>query len=115
MKPALLNQENLLHIQPAEPLWQRLPTRDEEGHLLGDFMMLIPGLNKKSQHEIKATLDKLNKLLHLYETYVVFAEMNLKINILWVSHQQRPGIGLELAAAIHALLPDAKLVAERHE
>ena len=29
-------------LSPAEPLWKRVPTRDDEGRPVSDFMMLIP-------------------------------------------------------------------------
>lgn len=108
-------QENLLSLLPAEPLWQRVPTRDDEGHLLGDFMMIIPRLNALSTSNIQQTISKLNKLFALYHEWVVFADLNLKMNVLWISHKQRSGLGLELAAAIHACIPEAKLVAQRYE
>lgn len=115
MKPALLKQEALISLVPAEPLWKRVPTRDDEGQLLGDFMMLIPGLNQFPPNSCKQLVNKLNQLLGLYNEFVVFADLNLKLNILWISHKQVNGIGLEIAAAIHTLIPDAKLVAQYHE
>lgn len=110
-----LGRDKLISLLPAEPLWQRVPTRDEEGRLLGDFMMIIPRLNAFSTDRIQQIIGKLNKLLGLYRESVVFADLNLKLNILWVSHKQKTGIGVELAAAIHACIPEAKLVAQRHE
>lgn len=108
-------QENLLSLSPAEPLWQRVPTRDDEGRLLGDFMMIIPQLNSLSTPKLQKIIDKLDKLLCLYQQSVVFADLNLKMNVLWISHKQHHGLGLELAAAIHACIPEARLVAQRHE
>lgn len=108
-------QQNLLSLTPAEPLWQRVPTRDDEGHLLGDFIMIIPRMNSLPTKKIQLIISKLNKLLSLYHESVVFADLNLKLNVLWVSHKQRIGIGLDLAAAIHACIPEARLVAQYHE
>lgn len=108
-------QENLLVLSPAEPLWQRVPTRDDDGKLLGDFMMIIPRLNTRSVPQQRTVVESLNSLLALYHEFVVFADLNLKLNILWVSHRQRNGIGLELAAAIHHCIPEAKLVAQHYE
>lgn len=108
-------QENLVSLLPAEPLWQRVPSCDDEGHLLGDFMMIIPRLNCLSTQKIQLTINTLNKLFGLYHESVVFVDLNLKLNVLWVSHKQRIGIGLELAAAIHACIPEARLVAQYHE
>ena len=108
-------QDKLVSMSPAEPLWQRVPTRDDAGHLLGDFMMIIPQLNAMPAKKIQCIVDRLDKLLGLYHEFVVFADLNLKLNVLWVSHKQRTGIGLELAAAIHACIPEAKLVAQHYE
>lgn len=115
MELSQTQQEGMLSLSPAEPLWQRVPTRDGEGHLLGDFMMLIPQLNALSTIKIQHTINKLNKLFVLYHEWVVFADLNLKMNVLWISHKQKTGIGLELAVAIHACIPEAKLVAQHHE
>lgn len=104
-----------LELLPGEPLWQRVPTRDDDGRLLCDFMMIIPRLNSLPRQKIQHTIGKLNKLLALYHEWVVFADLNLKLNVLWISHRQRTGIGVELAAAIHACIPEAKLVAQYHE
>ena len=108
-------RHDILSLSPAEPLWQRVPTRDDEGRLLGDFMMLIPRLNSFSNTKMQEVICKLDKLLGLYHEYVVFADLNLKLNVLWVSHRQRSGLGLELAAAIHLCIPEAKLVAQHYD
>lgn len=108
-------QQNRLSLSPAEPLWQRVPTRDAEGRLLGDFMMIIPRLNAFPAGKIQDVIRKLDKLLGLYHESVVFADLNLKLNVLWVSHKQRRGIGLELAAAIYTCIPEARLVAQHYE
>ena len=115
MKPVVLHEENLISIEPAEPLWQRVPTRDDDGRLLGDFMMVIPGLNKFQDEKIQYIIDTFNKVLKLYCDYVVYADLNLKINLLWVSHRHHHGIGSELAAALHCAIPEAKLVAQKYE
>jgi hypothetical protein len=100
-------------ITPGEPLWKYVPTRNEEGKLLSDFMMVIPGLKHKPQHIIQSVAQEIEKVLRFYKEYVVFADLNLHLNVLWVSVQPRPGICLEVAAAIHHLVPDAKVVAHK--
>lgn len=98
-------------LAPAEPLWKRAPTRDEHGGLLSDFMMLIPCLSKSSLRHQQHTLEKLQQILQDYAHVVVFADLNFKLNVLWVSVRPLPGICLELPTAINALIPEAKLVA----
>ena len=41
---------------------------------------------------------------------MVFAEFNLKLNLLWVSIRSIQGIRLEIATAIQEQVPEAKLV-----
>lgn len=104
-----------LEIAPAEPLWKRVPARDEDGSLLCDFMMFIPGLNKHSVRTLKEIVVQLEKIFGLYQSWVVFADLNTDKNILWVSHRHKSGIALEIAAMIHELIPQARLVAQRYE
>ncbi len=99
-------------IEPGTPLWQIVPTHGEDGRPLADFMMLIPGLRSRPQHVINATLNNLQKALEQYRE-VVFVNLNLKINVLWVSVNCRPGIILELVTSIQRLVPEALLVAQK--
>ena len=100
---------------PAEPLWKRAPTRDVDGRPLSDFMMIIPKLSKRPQDYIQATLREIDAVLKYYEHVVVFADMNLKLNTLWVTVKPVPGICLELPAAVKTRVPEALLVAHKHE
>jgi hypothetical protein len=102
-----------MEFLPAEPLWKRAPGRDAEGRALSDFMMIIPGLCKKSAETIHDTLKEIEGVLLRYGSAVVFAEMNLKINTLWVTVRPIPGICLELPAVIKYRVPEALLVAHK--
>jgi len=102
-----------LDLLPAEPLWKRAPGRDEEGRALSDFMMIIPGLCRQSTDYVQNTLFEIEKVLKLYGSAVVFAEMNLKINTLWVTVRPVPGICLELPAVLKYRVPEALLVAHK--
>ncbi|AHE96999.1 hypothetical protein [Thioalkalivibrio paradoxus] len=100
-------------FQPVEPLWQRLPRRDANGRRLADFMMLIPGLKRRHEHEIRARLAAIQCVLERYAEVVAFVELNLRINTLWVSVQARPGLCLEIPIAIQAAVPEALLIGQR--
>jgi hypothetical protein len=105
---------NSLQIRDAKmahgvPLWQIVPTRGADGRSLIDFMMLIPKLNKCPQPIINKTLTNLQMALEPCPD-VVFVNFNLKINVLWVSLNCRPGLIFELAQSIQRLVPEAKLV-----
>ncbi len=99
-------------LMPGGPLWKIAPTRDEDGKSFVDFMMVIPKLKKKPQNYIERTLHEINLVLCQYSNVVVFANMNLKINCLWISHKAQPGICQEIAAAIRHRVPEAMLVGD---
>jgi hypothetical protein len=99
-------------LSPAEPLWRRAPTRDQEGQRLSDFMMLIPKLGQRPQHHLRNVLQQLQQVFDYYQHAVVFADLNLRLNVLWVSVKPIPGICLELPAAIKSCVPEALLVAQ---
>ncbi len=101
----------LLH--PAEPLWKRVPTRGDDGRPLSDFMMLIPRLREKSRAECALAVEGIQAVLERYRHAVVFADLNLRLNVLWVSIRPIPGMVLELATAIKLAVPEAMLVAQR--
>ena len=105
-------QSDFTNIQFSEPLWKRAPTRDESGRPYSDFMMLIPGLKNFEPAYLKTIVNKLDTILKGYEKYVVFADLNLKINILWVTIQPHVGLSTEIAALIHHVVPEAKLVSQ---
>lgn len=106
---------NSLEIEPAKPLWQRVPTKDEQGNYLNDFMVLIPKLNKQTQHYISETINKLTRILKYYESVIVFADLNMKVNVLWISIRPAQGKCIEIAAAIKTVIPEAKLVGENSD
>ena len=94
---------------PALPLWQLAPTRDSAGERLTDFMMLIPRLRARAPLEIERASRDIQAVLALHHD-VVFADLNLRLNLLWVSLRPRPGAISELVAAIRLRVPEAVLV-----
>ncbi len=95
----------------GEPLWKLAPKRDSEGHPYIDFMMLAPGMKNRPVDEIKCLTLIIHGVLTQYESWVVFADFNLKLNLLWVSLKYRPGIMTEIVATLRAQAPILKLVA----
>ncbi len=100
------------NVEPSEPLWKRVPSRDEYGQTLSDFQMLIKGLKSRPRFEIEQRLEYLQAVLVRHQEYVVFADLNLKINLLWVSVKSESIMDSQIAAEIHELIPEAKLLAE---
>lgn len=99
-------------IKPAAPLWQRAPGRDERGRPLSDFMMVVRGLRQQPTVVRDEKIRKIRQLLEFYKTHVVFADLNLKINVLWVTVKPIPGVIMEIATAINLHIPEAMLVGE---
>jgi hypothetical protein len=112
-RPDKCSLRRSLALHAAEPLWQRAPARDDQGRPLPDFMMLIPRLGRRPAEQIRQTLEAISEVLHHYRHAVVFADMNLKINVLWVTVRPIPGICLELPAALKTRVPEAMLVAQK--
>jgi hypothetical protein len=100
-------------MAPAEPLWKRVPLHNDEGKQLSDFMMIIPHLKHQPYPVVRDVVDRIEQVLRCYEKQVVFADLNINLNVLWVSVQPIAGICLEVAAAIHHHVPEAKLVASK--
>src|SRR3569832_1902890 len=92
---------------PGLPLWQVAPTRDLAGKRLTDFMMLIPRLRSRPRVELARASREIQAVLSLHQD-VVFADLNLKLNLLWVSLRPRPGSISELVAAIRLRVPKTK-------
>lgn len=98
-------------LAPAEPLWKRVPTRDARGRRLQDFMLLVPDLKDLARRE------QVTRQLHVVcqQQGVVFADLNLKLSLLWVSLEQEQGACLRFLDAVRAQLPAARLVASQAE
>jgi len=98
---------------PNTPLWQRAPTRGSDGRAISDLMMLIPGLKDRPGHDLRQTVAVIQQTINHYSHAVVFADLNLHLNVLWISVKPLPGIVLEIATAINASVPEARLVAQK--
>ncbi|MHB8253228.1 MAG: hypothetical protein ACYDEV_05905 [Acidiferrobacter sp.] len=100
-------------LLPSCPLYERVPTHDESGHLLSDFMMLLPGLRDRPGAECRDIVARVNAILKGFPE-VVFADLNLKLNLLWVSVRARPGVILDIACCVKFHIPEALLVAPKY-
>lgn len=107
LKPGAVQNSNL--ESNREPLYKRLPTHDEEGKFLSDFMMLMPGLRSLPAPLFETRLAVLHGLLEGQDD-VVFADLNTPLNLLWVSVRTRKGVISEVSAKIRMQFPEAKLV-----
>ena len=101
-----------IDMAPAEPLWKIAPTRDEHGNRVSDFLMIIPKLRQKPEMHIRRTLDDIDRALQQFNRDIVFANMDMKLNTLWVSFRSEPGLFMKIAAAIKLQVPEAVLVGD---
>jgi hypothetical protein len=100
----------IYRLEPAEPLHKRVPSRDEHGRALTDFMVLLPGLRDKPNPALEELIGKMQLLFAHYGHAVRFAELNLRLNLLWVSVKPITRIRYEIASALQDIYPGARLV-----
>ncbi len=99
-------------ISPAEPLWKVAPTRDENGNRVGDLLMIIPKLKTKPSHHIQKTLAEIETALKQFSSLILFANVDMKLNTLWVSFKAQPGLFVEITAALKLHVPEAVIVGD---
>lgn len=97
-------------LDASEPLRKRAPVRDEQGKVLSDFMVIIPNLRKRPEVRIQQTMQDIHRILSAFGDNVVFAELNLALNLLWVSIRPVAGIRFEITEALRETIPDVRLV-----
>ena len=97
-------------LQPAEPLWQRVPSRDVDDRPLSDFMMLIPRLSRAPEIRREQIYGELRTLCRRHAQQLYFVDLNLRLNLLWISVDATPGVIPRLAAEIRERIPEAVLV-----
>ena len=95
--------------QNNQPLYDRVPTIDENGKPYADFMVLIPGLNKVSTADLKQKMASLQAVLVNYSE-VVFVDLNMRLNLLWVSFKPKVGLIERMVVDIQQSVPEAKLI-----
>jgi len=109
-----MENSNAIRCTPfveSSPLWSRVPARDEDGKPYSDFMMLIPGLKKESDATVEAYLIKIRESLLSFESVVVYVDLNIRLNLLWISIKPVPGITRHMVDAIQRNIPHARIVA----
>jgi len=95
----------------GEPLWKVVPKRDSTGKAYADFMMMAPGLKGRSNQELAVVAQMIQGVLARFGEGVAFADFNVKLRVLWVSLQCRPGLMFQVVCALRLQVPELKLVA----
>ena len=97
-------------LKPAAALWHDAPTRAADGTAVGDFMLLMPQLRGASDATLQVLTGQLTTILTQFGDRVLFADLNFRLGVLWVSVQARPGLCAEVAEAVQSRLPGTRLV-----
>jgi len=101
-------------LAPAEPLWKLAPTRDENGGPVSDLLMIIPKLKTKPEQYIKDTLANIEFALKQFNNEILFANIDMKLNTLWVSFKAVPGVYVNIVSTLKTSVPEAVLVGDSH-
>ena len=101
-------------LTPAEPLWKLAPTKDKDGGPVSDLLMIIPKLKSKPEHYIKDTLANIEFALKQYGNDILFANIDMKLNTLWVSFKAVPGVYGDIVSTLKTNVPEAVLVGDSH-
>jgi len=94
------------------PLHERVPTVDEFGRPLSDFLMLLPGLRELGGPPLLRKVSVIGGVLRQFRE-VVFVDLNVPLNLLWVSVRARPGVILDISTTVKFHLPEALLVGHK--
>ncbi len=104
-----IRQADKLALSASGPLYSRAPTRDEDGVAYSDFMILIPGLRDLSRTDFGDRVAGLQAVLRQYQQ-VVFADLNVPLNLLWVTLIPEFGLIATLAESLRQKIPEARLI-----
>lgn len=97
-------------LTPGGDLWRYAPVRDAAGRPVGDLMMLLPGLRGGGGRTAMLICEQLQLVLQEFGDRVLFAELNVRLGVLWVSVRGEAGLSAEVAAAIRARITAARVV-----
>lgn len=101
-----------IDLNPAEPLWKLAPTRDNDGGPVSDILMIIPKLKTRPEHYIKDTLANVEFALKQFSDEILFANIDMKLNTLWISFKAIPGVYVNIISTIKLNVPEAVLVGD---
>lgn len=101
-------------LAPAEPLWKLVPTRDEDGGPVSDVLLIIPKLKSKPEQQVKETLANIEFALKQFSNDILFANLDMKLNTLWVSFKAVPGVYGDIVSTLKTHVPEALIVGDTH-
>ena len=73
-------------------------------------MLLLPGLRRGLEPAVSRVTAELGAILGALGEQVLFAELNLKLGLLWVTVPAEPGLCHQVAQTVRAHLPEVRVV-----
>jgi hypothetical protein len=96
-------------LSPGGDLWRYAPARDPQGQALSDLMMLLP-MFPANRHRSIVIQQQVQAVLEGFGDRIAFADLNLRLGILWVTVVSEPGLCGEVADALKARIAGARTV-----
>jgi hypothetical protein len=96
-------------MQGNQPLYNRVPARDEDGKPLSDFMILVSGFRSWPGARQAEAVTKMRMVLGGFRE-VLFADLNVPLNLLWVSVKARHGVIADIYSEFQCRIPEARIV-----
>jgi hypothetical protein len=96
-------------LAPGGDLWRHAPARDAAGRPVSDLMMLLPGI-RRGGAPATFVREQLRFVLQDFGDRVLFADLNLRLGVLWVSVRGEAGLNREVIEAIRARIAGARVV-----
>lgn len=98
-----------VEISPGGDLWRYLPMKDANDRPPCDLMMLLPGL--KQERTLSVIIrHQLQEVLEGFGDRILFADLNVRLGIFWVTVTSEPGLCGEVADAIRGRIESARVV-----
>ena len=73
-------------------------------------MMIIPGLKTAGDAAIESHMVRLRNCLGPFAGNVAYVDLNVRLNLLWISAKPVPGLTRLLVEAIRKVIPEARVV-----
>jgi hypothetical protein len=103
------SMEASARLSPGGDLWRYAPARDVQGRALSDLMLLLPGVQDKRELSFMIR-QQLQDVLEGFGERVQFADLNLRLGILWVTVESEPGLCGDVVDAIRGRIEGARAV-----
>ena len=90
-------------------LWRYVPVKDSKNQAYCDVMLLLPGIKKNRDLQVMIR-QQLQETLEAFGDQVLFADLNLRLGIVWVTVVPEPGLCSDVADAIRQRVEGARIV-----